>query len=131
MCFFVGSKLFSNIVFYINSIIIFEANKPSLNISAPMDEKQYMAEFKQLTNDFEINKKALIKKCAFANSPYKVGDIIQDFSGAIKIEKIQAGLNIYSKPTCVYTGQMLKKDLTPTKKADQRTIWQRSIKTKF
>lgn len=85
---------------------------------------------KEINEHFEKEKSKLAKRFAYSNNPYKVGDIITDNVGSIKIELIQytkGGNFIRKYPECVFTGVELKKDLTPTKKGEKRTIYQSSI----
>ena len=69
---------------------------------------------------------------ATSNNTVKVGDIITDHIGSIKVEKISWGYfgssgNI-SLPSCVYNGVVLKKDKTPTKRGNNRKVYQINLK---
>lgn len=92
--------------------------------------EDYESRLKEINERFEKEKKELAKEYAFSNNTYKLGDVIADSVGSIKIEYIQytTRADYMSKyPECVFTGIELKKDLTPTKKGEKRKIYQSSI----
>jgi len=95
-----------------------------------MEVLDYEIRLKEINERFEKEKSELAERFAVSNNPYKVGDIITDSVGSIKIEVIKytLGGGYYGKyPQCVFRGVELKKDLTPTKKGEKRTIYQSSI----
>jgi hypothetical protein len=68
------------------------------------------------------NKLTVIKEYLDANNPYKVGDIVTDHIGSIRITEIRYSHNPLS---CVYYGIVLKADrTTSTKKGDYRLCYQ-------
>lgn len=91
--------------------------------------EDYDLRLKEINERFEKEKQELAKEYAFSNSSYKLGDIITDNVGSIKIERIQFSTGGFYRqhPECVFTGVELKKDLTPTKKGEKRKIYQSSI----
>jgi hypothetical protein len=96
-----------------------------------MTPEEYKSKLTAIKLQFEENKSILAKEYAFSNNPYKIGDIITDHIGSIKIEKIQYTLGWESMkelPYCVYSGITLKKDKTPTKTPNQRTVHQTNLK---
>lgn len=64
---------------------------------------------------------------AKANNPYKIGDIVKDHIGKLKIEKISYFM-FYSQPSCIYYGVELKKDGTPCKIQSGRPVYQKNIR---
>jgi hypothetical protein len=78
-------------------------------------EKTFEEALKELKNKHEVETGNLIRQFAWAQNPYKIGDVISDHRITIKIEKILATKE-NGKPTCVYKGPELKKDGTPKKK---------------
>ena len=92
-----------------------------------MSTQEYDRQIGLLEEEFERRKKELMKEFSFSNNPHKIGDIITDNIGSIKIEKIKWGKLIYKYPCCVYYGVELKKDLTPTKKQNNTQIWQSNL----
>ena len=89
--------------------------------------QEYDNEMQSLESEFEVKKKELMKEFAFSNNPHKIGDVVADHSGSIKIEKIKYGKSISNYPCCVYIGIELKKDLTPAKKQNHTQIWQSNL----
>lgn len=83
---------------------------------------------KQLVLIFE-QKKALAKKFAFANNPYKIGDIVTDRIGSIKIDKILYSIKTSSSdyPSCIYEGIELTKKGLPNKKGNRRNVYQTNL----
>lgn len=85
-----------------------------------MTKEEFFAKMKELEDDFKIRKDSLAKEFAVSNSPYKVGDIIQDHLHIIKVEKI-SGVRVYLNgklPVCIYKGIQLTSKLKPKKHQD-------------
>ena len=99
-----------------------------------MTKEVYDKKWMEIKRSFEAAKDELYKEFAYANNPYKIGDIVTDHIGTtVKIEKIQIylGLGIYPQcvPQCVYTGVELTKKGEPNKKGNKRSVYQSNIKT--
>jgi hypothetical protein len=93
-----------------------------------MTKEQYIQKLKDLEAEFENKKGELVRLCAFSNNTIKVGDVITDHSGSIKVEKIQVAFGYACDlPSCVYTGIELNKDGTPNKKGKKRSVWQSNL----
>jgi len=92
-----------------------------------MIHEQYLQMLKDLENDFNKERRKLAVRYAQANNPYKIGDIISDHSDTIKIENIGFDWGYNNNPSCVYTGVILKKDLTPNKLNKKTSIYQINI----
>jgi hypothetical protein len=96
-----------------------------------MTREEYDLKRKKLTEDFEAAKSALAREYAFANNSIKSGDIVTDHIGSILIEEIKFTKGYSNEyPQCVYSGKILKKDLTPTKKGEKRDVYQSNLITK-
>jgi hypothetical protein len=96
-----------------------------------MNPEEYKIKLKKLEEEFEYSTKGLRKQYAFSNNPYKIGDIITDNIGTIKIEKISFGSSVNSSfPECVYFGLELTKKLIPKKNEQKRWIYQSYIQEK-
>lgn len=95
-----------------------------------MTRQEYEQKKKILKQDYDHNLYILDREYAMANNPYKIGDIIEDHIGRIKIEKISFGYSFpHETPECIYYGIEVKKDNTPKKKQDlNRKIFQSNIK---
>lgn len=95
-----------------------------------MTRQEYEQRKKILKQEYDHNLYVLDKEYAMANNPYKIGDIIEDHIGRIKIEKISFGYTFpHETPGCIYYGIELKKDGTPKKQQDpDRVVYQSNIK---
>jgi len=91
-----------------------------------MNKEQLKIELSQADIDYERAKRDIYKKYAYANNPYKIGDIIKDHIGILKIEKI--GFHIsFGESCCIYNGIELKVNHEPIKKQTGRTVYQDNI----
>lgn len=80
-------------------------------------EKAYMEQVGELARKHHREMEELAKAYALENNPHGIGDIIQDNTDKIQIEKIVIGKKWNGIPQCVYIGETLKKDGTPRKVA--------------
>lgn len=107
-----------------------------------MTKQEYDEKLKVIEENYDLLKKDLYKNFAFANNPYKVGDIITDHIGSIKIEKIRFKRPPYNflptspecvyegielLPQCVYEGIELTKKGEPKKNESRRIVYQDNI----
>lgn len=90
-----------------------------------MDFIDYSKKMDELNKAHEKSKKELSTKYALSNNPFKIGDIITDHIGSVKITKIK--ISLYPKPACVYEGVILNKNLSPNKLNKTRTVYQPNI----
>ena len=88
--------------------------------------KERLSELKAIAKKQELE---LGKEYAFANNPYKIGDIIKCYDVTIKIEVI----NFYNEypSRCVYKGKKLTKALIPFKSGETDSIYQSTSITKL
>lgn len=93
-----------------------------------MNKEDYEKELSIIETSYKAQKIELAKVYAFANNPYKVGDIIRDSSAIIRIESIKVTIPFaHAMPSCVYKGASLKKDLTERKDGAKGFIYQINI----
>lgn len=93
-----------------------------------MTQEKYLETIAAIDAEYEQKKKKVAEEYAFANNPYKIGDVISDHIGTIIIEKIRFSFPFGSKyPCCVYVGTQLKKDGTPHKRQEHTNIFQTNI----
>jgi hypothetical protein len=93
-----------------------------------MDFTEYKDSVKSLEEKLEWDKTELMKQFVRENNPYKVGDIITDHIGSLKIEKMGYAWGFSgSMPCATYFGLEINKDGTPNKKGKQRTAHQSNI----
>jgi hypothetical protein len=94
-----------------------------------MTKDEYKSKFDEINNDCQLKLKSLAKEYAISNNPYKIGDVVTDHMGSIKIEQIQFTLGGGKYiPECAYTGIELTKKGEPNKRGTKRRIYQSSIK---
>lgn len=91
-----------------------------------MNKDELKDELTALQVKYEFDRKELFKKFAYANNPYKIGDIVSDHHTTIEIKKIGIYIS-YGESSCVYTGIQLNKDGKPSKKQDTTTVYQMNI----
>ena len=97
-----------------------------------MDKSQYNERLKNIESSYQQEKKELAKAYAFANNPYKVGDILRDHFQTLKITYIGWGFGTFNDfPACTYQGVILKKDLTPRKDLMNGVMWQNNVEEKI
>jgi len=95
-----------------------------------MTKEVYDKKWMEIKISFDAAKNGLYREFAYANNPYKHGDIVTDHIGSIKIEKIQIYLGLNPYPQCVYIGVELTKKGEPNKRGNKRNIYQSNIITK-
>lgn len=95
-----------------------------------MNIEEYNTKLKEIGVEYQNKKRELAILFAKSNNPYKAGDVVTDHIGSVLVETIgvDGGFNS-SRPCCTYTGLVLKKDGTPTKKGEKRTVYQSNIIT--
>ncbi len=102
-----------------------------------MTEQEYNEQLKQINDEFlaakkryATAKKELAKDYVLSNNPYQVGDVVKDLDNRIiRITEISVAYSsTQDKYMCVYTGILLKKDLTP--KCPEKLVESRYIKNK-
>ncbi len=95
-----------------------------------MNKEEFKLSLKELEAKHKKERNDLMVKYALANNPYKEGDILQNHSTTIKVEKIKVTIGLYDDPSCIYIGPELKKDLTPKKNGISSSVYQGSIALK-
>jgi hypothetical protein len=88
-----------------------------------MNQNEYSSRLVDLFNDYEFNRKSIMREFALSRNELKVGDIFIDHIGPIQIEEIRI-CYISSPPQCVYYGIELKKDYTLKKTGVKRAAYQ-------
>lgn len=90
-----------------------------------MDIREFISKKNILREDYDDNLWKLKKEYALSNNTVKVGDIVIDHMGAVKVEKIL----IYrmDEPSCIYRGIEYTKAGKPTKRGGRRDAYQRNL----
>ncbi len=95
-----------------------------------MTPEEYKSKIEAIKLKADIEENTVAKEYALSNNPVKVGDIIKDHIGTLKVKAIKwcKGYT-YDLPTCVYSGVELKADgITPCKKQTGRYVYQSNLK---
>lgn len=94
-----------------------------------MTQEEYKSKLNEINKDYELKLKSLDKDYALSNNPHKIGDIVTDHIGSIKIEQIKIGSLSFSStlPCCVYYGIELNKKGEPNKRGKKRTVYQSNL----
>jgi hypothetical protein len=79
-----------------------------------VEPTEYEKRLDELQADFDRKKSALIREIALKNNPYKVGDVVTDHMGSIRIESIGVSM-LSGRPSCFYNGVILTKQGEPSK----------------
>jgi len=95
-----------------------------------MTKEEYNEEMKKIDNVMNNMRNQVRKHYAFANNPYKVGQIIEDHYQRILIEKIEMNYCILALPypECKYWGLKLTKQNRSFKNSEKNWIFQSDIK---
>jgi hypothetical protein len=89
-----------------------------------MTTEEYTQKRKEIEQKCEEDKKLLMMQFVRENNPYKIGDIITDHEGSIKIEKMTYS---WHGPAAVYYGTIVNKNGTMHKAGKQRGVYQLNI----
>lgn len=120
----------------ITNKINFEPLKPQLLLrlhhlakkqNKAMTQEEYHTHLISIEREYNNKILLLKRKYAMSNNPYKVGDIIQDNVGKLRIDRIGFTSNSFTEPSCVYYGVYINEDGTPCKRQINRPILQSNI----
>ena len=93
-----------------------------------MTKEEFINAKSIIDEEANVKKKALSKEFSFSNNPYKIGDVITDHSGSLKITEIKWGyMGFGDTPMCVYIGTELLKSGLPEKRQINTKIYQSNI----
>lgn len=86
-----------------------------------MNEIEYKNALDAIQKKFENKRYAIMREYALTNNPYKIGDVFQDHTGKIKIEKIKVYYQYFPNlPLCYYEGIIINKDGSFSKKKENK-----------
>lgn len=83
-------------------------------------------QLKTIEDSAERQRKAAIRQYCLENNTVRVGDIVKDRIGSVKVEKILIDYS-RTRPQCIYVGAELKKDLTPRKDNSKRNVYAQNL----
>lgn len=93
-----------------------------------MKKEDYENKKKELEKEYETKKSVLMREFVDSNNPYKIGDIVTDHIGSVRIERIKYTWGYYNVPPgAVYYGIELLKNGTPNKRGTMRDVYQSNL----
>lgn len=93
-----------------------------------MKKQDYDLRKKELLATYTSSMRALQSSFALENNPHKIGDIVKDFQGWMKIENVFPSLKFGNNyPECRYTGIELTLKMVPKLKQSGRGLFQSNV----
>lgn len=92
-----------------------------------MTIEEYKERRNQLELEYNKKKRKLANEYAKFNCPHKVGDVVEDHIGKLKIERVRTVWQTNDELDYVYYGIELKKDGTPCKRQTGRGVYQSNV----
>lgn len=92
-----------------------------------MTIEEYKERINQLELEYNRKKRELQKEYAKLNVPHKIGDVVEDHIGKLKIERIAFIWTARDEVEYEYFGIELKKDGTPCKRQTGRGVYQSNV----
>lgn len=93
-----------------------------------MTKEEYKTALDLLAIEHKKQLEIVHKEYATSNASHKIGDIVSDTLGPIRVEKTWVYLGLGEFPDMVYYGTELTKKLEPTKRGNKRSVYQSNIK---
>lgn len=93
-----------------------------------MEINEFISQKNDLRIEHDKKVQALSKEYALSNNTVKVGDMVTDHIGAVKVEKIL--IRVTDEPSCVYSGTEYTKAGKPTKRGTKRLAYQINLVNK-
>lgn len=91
-----------------------------------MEFEELKAKLEWIEERANERKKDAIREYCLVNNSVKIGDIVTDHIGSVKVEKILVEYSL-TRPQCIYVGSELKKDLTPRKGGSKRNVYAQNL----
>lgn len=92
-----------------------------------MTHQEFRAEMEDLEKQYKLEKKRIINEYVMSWCPYKIGDIVRDHIGFVKIEKIVPIIGICNKVDIMMLGTEYTLKLEPKKTGTRRNIYHSNI----
>lgn len=93
-----------------------------------MNKQEMDAKIKEAQEIFEAAKISAYREYAKSNNTVKIGDIVKDGWGQIRVERMHMNLAIQSRPQMAYYGKKLTKAGKEFKNGDRDYIYQNNVK---
>ena len=92
-----------------------------------MTHQEFRAEMEDLEEQYKLEKKRILNEYVMSWCPYKIGDIVRDHIGFVKIEKIVPIIGICNKVDIMMLGTECTLKLEPKKTGTRRNIYHSNI----
>jgi len=93
-----------------------------------MTDEEYESRHRAAREQYRETCGVIDREYAFSHSKVKVGDIVQDHAGFLRVEKISFYRPMHpAKPACIYSGTRMTKKLVPFKKSEMGDVYQRNL----
>lgn len=94
-----------------------------------MDYKEYSEKRHEILERNKLELQELTSLYALSNNEVEVGDIVIDRCQTLLVDKIQTTLMTRTnKPSCVYSGVVLRKDLRPREDGKRSQVYQINLR---
>ena len=92
-----------------------------------MDYKEFRAEMEDLEEQYKLEKQRILKEYVMSWCPYKVGDLVRDHIGYVKILSIHPIIGICNKVDIMMKGEEYTVKKEPKKIRQIRQIYHSNI----
>lgn len=93
-----------------------------------MEEKLYLEKLSMMRIRHREEMRELQREYAMAQSPFKVGDLVTDHIGTVKVDYIDFDVaDMGRRVRCVYVGPCYTKQGKPFKSGERRPVFQQNI----
>lgn len=92
-----------------------------------MTHQEFRAEMEDLEEQYKLERKRILNEYVMSWCPYKIGDIVRDHIGFVRIEKIVPIIGICSKVDIMMFGTEYTLKLEPKKTGTRRNIYHSNI----
>lgn len=92
-----------------------------------MTHQEFRAEMEDLEEQYKLEKKRILCEYVMSWCPYKLGDIVRDHIGFVRIEKIVPIIGICNKVDIMMFGTEYTLKLEPKKTGTRRNIYHSNI----
>lgn len=92
-----------------------------------MTYQEFRAEMEDLEEQYKLEKHRILCEYVMSWCPYKIGDIVRDHIGFVKIEKISPIIGICNKADICMFGTEYTAKMEPKKTGTKRNIYHSNI----
>jgi hypothetical protein len=96
-----------------------------------MTKEEYDKKLESIAKRYNTEINQLKKEYALTNNTVKLGDVITDHMGSIKVDNISITMTFSNKyPICLYSGIEILKSGKPSKRGSIRNVYQSNLRDK-